>query len=171
MTHPYADLIAIEAKRAEDDLASMRTRVLSIITTTTGIVTLLAVVTTFAASKDEVDRGVPTRVVVLLGIALGLFVVAAVLALAINFPQYIDRPKGDDLKAMTERAKWYEVDAQGQPDTPDQERVVAAVQTAYLVSVRALVGRSAWELLGSIVALVLGLGFAVVAVLVLLNSY
>jgi disulfide bond formation protein DsbB len=166
--HPYALLLDAEAKRAEEDLSSMRSRALSIVTTASGIVTLLTALTTFAASKAENERGLSGRAVWLLGFALGLFVAAAVLALWANRPGDIRRPKVTELTAT---ARWNEKDSSGQPDTADQERVAAEVLAEYVVSVRKLSDRAAMYLNLSIWALIAGLAFASIAAVVLLRNF
>ncbi len=157
MSHPYRELIEQEARRAEDDLAAFRARSLTIVTTSSGIITLLTGVVTFAASKSEEERGLPDITIVLMGVGLALFLAAAVVAMMANAAGIVDRPSGPDMEQAASREGWVEYDA------VEQEREVAAVLVKYVTSVRTLSDRAADRLNYAIWLQIAGLAFAALA--------
>lgn len=128
MTHPYATLIDAEAKRAEDDLTTFRSRALTVLSTSSGMVTLLSAALAFAASKRADDIGIPGWAVATLAASMLGFVIAAVLALLVNAPATIDQP---DLAQLASKAKW----SDGY-DQSEHERVAAGATAKYVASVR-----------------------------------
>lgn len=162
MTSPYLELIQQEAKRAEEDLSSFRARALTIVTTSSGVVTLLTGLITFGASKFEEDKGLPDAVIALLACAFTGFVVAAGLALWANHGGEIDRPRGTGLTDLTERASW-EADAS---NPSEEERQVAIVLVKYVKSLRTLADRTAVNLNVAIGCQIAGITFAALAGLV-----
>lgn len=159
MTSAYLELIQQEAKRAEDDLSSFRARALTIVTTSSGVVTLLTGLVTFGASKLEKEKGLPDGVIVLLACAFAGFVVAAGLALWANRGGEIDRPNGADLSALTEPTSWQ----QDVLNPSEEERQVAATLVKYVTSLRSLADRTAKDLNVAIGCQIAGITFAAVA--------
>lgn len=157
MSHAYRDLIEQEAKRAEDDLAAFRARSLTIVTTSSGIITLLTGVVTFAASRDAEELGLPAAAIALMGTGLALFLAAAVVAMLANASGIVVRPSTPAMEHAMSKEGWVEDDA------VEQERQVAAVLVKYVTSVQALADRAAIRLNLAIWLQIAGLGFSSVA--------
>jgi hypothetical protein len=152
VTHPYRDLIEQEVSRAEQDLSAFRSRALTVVTTSSGIVTLLTGIITFGASKVEEEKGIPDAAIVIIAIALALFVAAAVFALLANSPADIDRPSGPELARITTSAGWVE-----------HKDEVAEVLVTYLTSLRQAGDTAACKLTTAIWLQIIGLGVAAAA--------
>jgi hypothetical protein len=152
-------LVQQEAKRAEDDLSSFRARALTIVTTSSGVVTLLTGLITLGASKVEEEKGLPDGVIVLLAFAFTAFVTAAGLALWANRGGEIDRPSGADLTALTEPSSWTEDAA----NPSEEERQVAVSLVKYVVTLRSLADRTASNLNVAIACQIAGITFAAAA--------
>jgi hypothetical protein len=159
VTHPYRDLIEQEVSRAEQDLSAFRSRALTVVTTSSGIVTLLTGIITFGASKVEEEKGIPDAAIVIIAIALALFVAAAVFALLANSPADIDRPSGPELARITTSAGWVE----HKDEDGEQEREVAEVLVTYLTSLRQAGDTAACKLTTAIWLQIIGLGVAAAA--------
>jgi hypothetical protein len=157
MPHPYRELVDQEAKRAEDDLSAFRSRSLTIVTTSSGIITLITAVVTFAASKSEEERGLSDLAIAVVALALALFLAAAVLALLANAAGDITRPAGPELERIVTSGGWSTNSAD------EQEREVAEVTVAYVVSVRELAGKAADRLNWAIALQIAGLFVAAAA--------
>jgi hypothetical protein len=163
--HPYTRLVEQEAKRVEDDLAAFRSRALTVVTTSSGVITLLTAVATFASSRAEKENGLSGGILLLVGLSLLLFVVAATLALMANAPGTCEKPSGDALRNLTspDSGEWA-----SEPD--QQERKVAKVNVTYLISVRVIAERSANFLFLAIAFQIGGLVLAAIAGLVAANT-
>lgn len=158
MTHPYHELIDQEAARAEDDLEAFRTRALTVVTTSSGIVTLLIGIVAFAAG-DGADQAIPDAAMIVVALALGLFIGAAAVALWSNKAAGTRRPSGEDLARITTPEGWTEFDA------GEQEREIAEVLVPYILSVRAIGDTAASRLNAAIALQVAGLSAAAAAAL------
>jgi hypothetical protein len=163
VTYQYGIFITLEAKRAEDDLGAFRSRALTVVTTSAGVVTLLTGLVTFAASRVEEEAGISGLTVWLVAVALALFVLAGLLALIANVPRDVTRPSEKMLRDMFADVGWSESEA-------DQARAVAECEVACLLSVRKLGNSVAWWLTAAIASQVVGLVFAAVAAIVMLRD-
>jgi hypothetical protein len=154
-THPSLNLITAELTRAESDLTGFRSRALTVVTTSAGVVTLLTGLVTFAASKASEDAGVDDASVVLIAIALAGFVLAGVLALAANRARVIRRPRAASLQDAVTSEGWYDNESE-----TEHERAVASVLVTYLISVRTAADATARTLNRAIACQIFGLVFA-----------
>ena len=159
-THPSLELIQSELTRAETDLTGFRSRALTVVTTSAGVVTLLTGLVTFAASRAEEDDGINAASVALIAVALAGFVVAAVLALFANRSREIRRPKADSLRVAVTPEGWYDDE-----DDSEHQREVASVLVTYLISVRNAADSTARTLNRAIACQIFGLLFAACSVL------
>lgn len=164
---PIRELIEAEAQRAEADLASFRSRSVAVVTTSSGIVTLLTGVFTFAASKTEDEAGLPDSAIVLLALSSACLVGAAVLALVANRSGDIDRPSGSGLERYVGAEKW----AQGAADPDAEERDVARVLVDYVTSIRTLSDSTAQMLNRAIGLQILGVLLVAVGGVVAMSSF
>jgi len=164
MGHAYRELIEQEAKRTEDDLSAFRARSLAVVTTSSGIVTLITAAVTFGASKSEVERGISDGAIVVMVIGIALLLAAAILALMANRAGDIQRPSGADLKRIVTSAEW------SKNSSVEQEREVAETLATYVVSVRKVSDRVASSLNRAILLQIAGVLVAAVAGIIILLS-
>jgi hypothetical protein len=164
VTHPYGSIIADEVARAEADLTAFRSRALTVVTTSAGVVALLTGLVTFAASASEEDQGLSTSAVVLAAIALAAFVAAGAVAMTANVPRTITWPDADDLADCTTESRW----SDGEPES-EHQRVVAEVLVEYLRSLRLIGGTTALLLTLAIALQVAGLAVASIAAVITMN--
>ena len=167
--HPYLDLINQEAKRAEDDLSAFRVRALAVVTTSSGVITVLTSVATLAASKAEKEAGLSGWVLGLIGAGLLSLVLAAALALLANAPGEVDRPSGAylaDITAPPEDGS----DSGWSIASEQHERRAASATVKYLVSVRQVGSRAARFLQWAIGCQVAGISLAAIAGFVALRT-
>ncbi len=157
---PYFGLIVDQARRADEDLASFRSRALAVVTTSSAIVSLLTAAITFGASKSEEDSGIPGLPIVLFSVSLAAFVLAAALAVHANRAGDIDRVPASQLIERSKAGTWSGSDA---AQLREREREVAHVLAKYLQSVRVLADNTASELNRAIRWLIVGLVFASIA--------
>ena len=157
MAHPYRELIEAEAGRSEGDLAAFRSRAISIVTTSSGIITLLTGIVTFAASKAEEEKGVPDRVIALLAFSFLALLVACVIALWVNMADDVFRPDADNLVELASYDEWAEY------DPTEQERQIAEATAKYLVDLQIISNAAARKLNGAASLQILGLALAAVA--------
>lgn len=153
MVHPYRDLIEQEANRAEADLIAFRSRALTVVTTSAGIVTLMTGLITFGASKAEQEKGVPDAVIFFLVLAFVAFLAAATLALWSNTAKDVDRPSGKQLLELSEEPGWSEFNA----EPLREEKRVAHVLAVYVKSLRKVADKTAERLNLAIGCQILGL--------------
>ncbi len=135
MTDPYLDYIVEEAKRAESDLASFRGRALSVLTSSSAVVGLITAAITFGASDSESDAGISDNAVAVLGVGIGAFVVATMIALAINMAAKIRRPDASSLIDLTDEGAWT-------ADAEHHERYVANSLAQFIQDMHAAVDRA-----------------------------
>ncbi len=159
MARAYRELIDKEAERAEADLTAFRSRALSVITTSSGLVTLLTGLITFAASKAEDDKGVADGVIALLALSFAGFFVAALLGLWTNMSKDVDRPAGTELDALVDEERWERYAGL----SSSEERQVAKVTATYVKSVRSIADTAGCRLNLAIGFQVGGLLFAAIA--------
>lgn len=157
MAHPYKELIDAEVGRSEGDLAAFRSRAISIVTTSSGIITLLTGVVTFAASKAEEEKGVPDCVIALLAISFLALLIACVIALWANMADDVFRPDADDLVELASYDAWTEY------DPAEQERQIAEATASYLVDLQVISNTAARKLNCAASLQILGLAVAAVA--------
>lgn len=150
MTDPYLDFIVEEAKRVEGDLASFRSRSLSVLTSSTAVVGLITAAITFGASKSEGDTGVSDNAIAVLAVGIGAFVVATMIALAINMAAKVRRPDADSLIALTGEPVWT-------ADVDHHERYVANSLAQFIQDMHVAIDRSAQLLNAAIGTQIIGL--------------
>jgi uncharacterized protein with PQ loop repeat len=166
--HPYREFIEQQAKRAEDDLAAFRDRAISVVTTSAGVVTLLTGLTAFASSKTKNEAGLPTSGVIFIGLSLACFLIASGLALIAQQSGKVITPTEEDMLNRTDPTVWYGKDDKGEPDTLDQERVVAKLTAEYASSVDRVAQQIAGYVDSAVGFQIVALVFSSVAALIFL---
>ena len=155
MAHDLGGMIASEVTRAEGDFAAFRTRALSIVGVSGGLVTLVSGFLALAAGSgkpflERSDRWA-------LYVALAGYVGAVVVALLMNLPGTVRLSKANELKPLVDD-HW---------DDEGWDQSVASFLLEYLVSLRAVNERSATLLTFAIGLEMVGIAStAVMAVLV-----
>jgi hypothetical protein len=167
VTHPYLSLIDKEAERAETDLSDFRSRAVTVLTTSSGIVTLMTGLVTFAATRSNSASGsVPRDVIATIGLSILLFIVASGFALMANSPGPVLSPSKGNLLELCEAERW------GDPSTAAaQECEVAEVTVDYLVTVRALAERTSERLQRAIAFQIGGVTIAGLAAVLMLSHF
>lgn len=101
----YANYISEQLANQEARKKSLEDRGSSVITTSGALATILLGLTSFAAGKTSLEiTGDARRAVIL---ALILFVVAALLALATNVPLFYRKPRDEKLRLLIEN-RWHD---------------------------------------------------------------
>lgn len=136
MNSNYANFIKEELGYTDSTTADYRSRSLTIVTTSGGLVTLLAGLIAVASGGSK-TWVFPTSARGPLAVALSCFVLAAVLALLVHLPRNVKRATTEGLKALLTAAD------------PDAEALdaIAEVHFKTLKSLRRLNGQLAWFLL------------------------
>ena len=166
--HPYRTFIEQQAKRAEDDLAAFRSRSLTVISTSAGVVALITGLTAFSATKAKNEGGLPIAGVVFVGLALVCFLIASTLALLAQQSGKVETPDNDDMIELADRDRWYGTNDAGTPDTPDQERVTAKMTAKYAVSVHNVAQQAADYMDSAITSQIVALLFSSIAAVIFL---
>lgn len=161
----YATVIGDQLTQLRALKASLEQRALAVITTSGALVTLLFAFSGVTTSvKEAVPKGlalaVPTRTI--LAAAAGLFVIAVILALAVNDPRQYHELEERDLQRIRQPRKW------NSSNTARAAQRVAKLQDSVIRSFRKRNNQKAWILRFAIVAevaAVVALGVAVGTVL------
>lgn len=125
MDHPLGRVIEDEVKRAEADLEAFRSRALTLIGLSGGLVALTSGLTAIAAgARTDV---LPDHGPGLLALALAGYVAAAICALMANLPRDVTPADADALEDLV--SQW---------DEDGWDRSVAAMLSKYLVSLRSI---------------------------------
>ena len=162
MAHPYAVLISSEVERAEADLTAFRSRALTVVTTSSGVVTVLTGLVTFAASTADRAVGLSAWSILFIALALAAFVVATVLALAANRTRSTEVP---DLDGLASVERWNDGDSDS-----EHERVASAVLIPYVNSLHAAAKQTAVLLDGAILSQVVGIVLASISAVIMLTE-
>jgi hypothetical protein len=137
----YAAVIKSELDEEQATTTDFRSRSLTIVTTSGGLVTLLAGLIAIAAGGSKTWE-IPDGALWPLGVALGSYVVAAFLALSIHIPRITNRATIEGLEELLE----------ADDDDDEATMAIADLQLATLTSMRVLNGERSWFLLSSIAA-------------------
>ncbi len=124
MPNDLGTLIAADVVRAETDLQALRTRALSVVGISGGLVTLVSGFLAIAAGGDKDFLPDAARWTVVS--ALFAYVMATVSALVINLPTDVTAANAEDLQAL----------AQEHWDDEGWDQQVAVLLSKYLVSLR-----------------------------------
>jgi hypothetical protein len=158
-TNELGTYIASEVARAELDYQNVRTRSLSLITTSGGLLTLVA--SLLAVGVGTANAIVPTDSRWTVAIALVAFLSSAVCGLIINLPQRVISSDETQLGGIIEQ-HWSE-------SGWDEE--VAKVLVTYLVSLRDDTGHTSKWLRAAITLQICGIGFVgLTAILILIHA-
>jgi hypothetical protein len=157
--NPFGAYIASEVARAELDFQNVRSRSLSLITTSGGLLTLVAGL--LAVGVGSSNAIVPTDSRWTVAVALVAFLASAVCGLLINFPQGVVSSDEKKLGAIV-KDHWNDT-------TWDQDVATALVK--YLVSLRADTRYTVKLLKASISLQISGVGFVgLTAILILIHA-
>lgn len=152
---PYLTYIIGESERVENDLTSFRSRSLTVLTTSSGVIALITATIAFAASESETKAGISDQAIVSFGLSVAAFIVATILALLINRSAKVKRPSGDSLIALTGEA-WIK-------DAGEHERHVAEATARFVQSMHTAIDKAAKLLNWAIVFQIAGLILAGIA--------
>lgn len=151
--------VATEVSRAEQDYQNVRSRALSLVTTSGGLVALISGL--LAIAEGTSSSVIPKDSEWTIGVALSFFIVSTVCALAINLPQTVVSGDVTKLGALVD-CHW---------DDTGWDKSVATILVEYLVSLRKDNTRNATWLRWSILFQILGIAFiAVSAFLILIHT-
>jgi hypothetical protein len=151
--------IASEVARAEQDYQNVRTRALSLVGTSGGLVALVSGLLAIAVGSAKAV--VPTDARWTIAVALSSFILSTISALVVNFPQTVTSSDQTKLGSLVE-CHW---------DDEGWNKSVAEILVTYLGSLRKNNGRTANWLTSSVTFQILGISFiAVSAFLILLSA-
>ena len=151
--------IASEVAGAVQDYQIVRTRSLSLLTTSGGLLTLVSGLLAIAVGTGKVVIPLDSRWTI--SVALGSFVASTICALIINIPQSVTSSDETKLGALVER-HW---------NIKNWNQKIAAINVTYLISLRRDNGRRTNWLTATIIFQILGIAFiAISAFLILLHS-
>ena len=153
------EYVAAEVTRAELDYQNVRSRALSLVAASGGLVALVSGLLAIAAGSSK--SAVPSDSEWTIGIALGFFVISTICALEINLPQQVISGDVSKLGSLVE-CHW---------DDTGWDKSVATILVQYLASLRKDNSRNAKWLKASIGLQILGISFiAVSAILILVHT-
>jgi hypothetical protein len=144
MPNDLGAYISAQVTRAEADFAAFRTRGQSVLTVSSGLVTVLGAVLAFAVGQSHLKLDTLTKVAA--GLALALFIIATVFVLVMFLPSNAVTTKADQFKDRVD-TQW---------DDAGWDQTVALAEVEYLVSLKSANAHLANMLIGAIVAQVLG---------------
>ena len=143
-------------------MSAFRGRAVTVVTTSSGVVTLLTGLVTFAASTADEAVGLSAWSILFIGLALAAFVVATVLALAANRTRSTEIP---DLTGLASVQRWDDGDSES-----EHERVASAVLIPYVNSLHAATKQTADLVDGAILAQVAGIVLASISAVITLTQ-
>jgi hypothetical protein len=152
----FGSYIQSEVATAEQDLQNFRSRALSIITTSGGLVALVSGLLAIAIGSKEEVVSADARWTI--GIALGSFVISTAFALIINLPQ----------KASTGDANTFGALIQDHWNDSNWDQQIAQIRVAYLLSLRKINFHDAIWLAASIALQIFGIAFIAVSAFLIL---